>query len=144
MTDSDRSERGLSILVVEDDGDAASSYAVLLGMFGHRVRTAPDGPTAIRLAAESVPDVALIDIGLPGMDGCAVARAIAPRNAPPPLLVAISGYGQEEDVRCSLRSGFHVHITKPADQDQLVRLLDRFRQVVAMDGEPVLATLSAV
>lgn len=124
-------EQGLSVLVVEDDVDAADSYMVLLGLFGHRVRTAGDGPTALRLAAEDAPDVALIDISLPGLDGYQVARALACAAGRRPLLVAITGYGSADDVRRSYLAGFDLHITKPVEPDALRELLRRFGRVIA-------------
>lgn len=124
---------GLSVLVVEDDVDAAQSFKVLLGLFGHRVTVATDGPTAVELAATTEPDVALIDIGLPRLDGYAVAaRLWAQSDGRRPLLVAITG--SDADRRRSHEAGIHLHLTKPVDPDMLRRLLGRFARVVAHAG----------
>jgi CheY-like chemotaxis protein len=137
MTLADEARTGLSVLVVEDDADAAHTYAVLLGIFGHRVRIAADGPAAVRLAAESAPDVALIDIGLPGMDGCAVAERLRGASADRrPLLVAITGYGEAEFRRRSDEAGIDLHLKKPVDPEKLLRLLRRFERSSAARKRP--------
>ena len=115
---------GLSVLVVEDDVDAAHSYEVLLRLFGHRVTVATDGPTAVELAATTGPDVALIDIGLPRMDGYGVAaRLRAQSDGRRPLLVAVTGYGADADRRRSHEAGIDLHLTKPVDPAALESLL---------------------
>ncbi len=114
------------ILVVDDNVDAAQSLAMLLQVSGHEVRTAHDGPTALQLAQTWPPQAVLLDIGLPRMDGYEVARRLrqqpAMENA---LLVALTGYGQEEDRRRALEAGFNAHLVKPADADELRHLLAR-------------------
>jgi PAS domain S-box-containing protein len=111
------------ILVVDDNVDAAESLAMLLRLAGHDVHVAHNGPEALRAAAFS-PEVVLLDIGLPGMNGYDVARRWrqdpASRNA---LLVAVTGYGQDEDRRRSAEAGFDYHLTKPVDPEALRRLL---------------------
>src|SRR5262249_28551564 len=95
-------DRPLHVLVVEDDEDTAASLTLLLGLYGHAVQAAPDGPTALRMAQARPPDVVLLDIGLPGMNGYEVARQLRQQAAEPlPLLVATTGYGQEADQRRS-------------------------------------------
>jgi CheY-like chemotaxis protein len=122
---------GLRILVVEDDADTAQSTALLLRLYGHRVRVAPDGRAALRLARRARPDVVLLDLGLPGMDGWEVARRLGEQLfARPPFLVALSGYGGEEDRRRSEQAGIHLHLVKPVDPEFLRRLLRRFQEVV--------------
>jgi CheY-like chemotaxis protein len=131
MNDTDRTEGGLRVLVVEDDSDAAQSYAALLELSGHRVRVAVDGLTALRLVAESVPDVALIDIGLPGIDGCEVARRIRGQSrGHRPLLVAITGYGMDDERHRAIAAGIDLHLLKPVDPALLLHLLRRFERVV--------------
>jgi two-component system CheB/CheR fusion protein len=115
---------GRRVLVVEDNPDAAESLALLLRAAGHEVRVAADGPAALEAAAAFRPQVVLLDIGLPKMDGYEVARRLrrgAGRDGL--LLVALSGYGQEEDRRRSRAAGFDAHLVKPADLDALQELL---------------------
>ncbi|HEY9421339.1 MAG TPA: ATP-binding protein, partial [Thermoanaerobaculia bacterium] len=112
------------VLVVDDNEDAADSLGVLLEMMGHEVRTAYDGIAAVAKTAEFVPDVVLLDIGLPGMNGYEAARRIRQQPSGRGMrLVALTGWGQEEDKRRSREAGFDVHITKPLDPALLERLL---------------------
>lgn len=114
------------ILVVDDNKDAAASLGMLLKLLGHDVRIANDGPGALELAAASPPEVVLLDIGLPRMDGLEVARRL--RNdlgLKDALLVALTGYGQDEDRRRSQEAGFNAHLVKPVDLDELPKLLAR-------------------
>ena len=110
------------ILVVDDNVDAADSLAMLLRVIGHDVRTAHDGPAALEAARASRPEVVLLDIGLPFMSGLDVARHL--RNDFPAhdvVLVALTGYGQDEDRRRSEEAGFNGHLVKPLDFDALQR-----------------------
>jgi CheY-like chemotaxis protein len=113
------------VLVIEDHVDTAESMAVLLRLSGHQVELAKNGAIGIEAAHRFRPDIVLCDIGIPGgMDGYAVARAF--RQDPElasTYLVAITGYGQEEDRRRSREAGFNVHLTKPVDFDDLQRQL---------------------
>ena len=111
------------ILIVEDRRDTAESLRKLLTLTGHEVKIALTGPDGIKAAGEFQPDVVLCDIGLPGMDGYAVARAL--RSAPngPAVLIAISGYGQAEDQRQAREAGFDAHLTKPVEFKELQELL---------------------
>jgi CheY-like chemotaxis protein/nitrogen-specific signal transduction histidine kinase len=112
------------VLVVDDNADAAESLAMLLGLLGYEVRTAHDGPAALREAAAFRPDVALLDIGMPGMSGHDVARRL--RQTPGLdglLLVAMTGWGQDEDRRRSREAGFNHHLVKPVDAAALHQLL---------------------
>lgn len=123
---------GLSILVVEDDADAADSYELFLRLAGYQVRTALDGPSALRVAAEAQPDVALIDIGLPGMDGYAVARELRRQSGPKrPFLIAVTGFGAPEERLQALAVGIDLHIAKPADPENLLGVLNRFERLVS-------------
>jgi PAS domain S-box-containing protein len=112
------------ILVVEDSKDAAESLRVLLELLGHEVRVAYTGPQGVEAAKEWRPDIVLCDIGLPGLDGYGVARALRlnPTTARARLL-ALTGYGQEEDRRRSREAGFDHHLVKPADPEELQQLL---------------------
>jgi CheY-like chemotaxis protein len=123
---------GLHVLVVDDCSDTTASMALLLGMGGHRVQTAPDGPTALKAAREGKPDVVLLDIGLPGMSGYEVTpllRECLPDK--PPLIIAVTGYGGESDRRRSEESGIDLHLVKPVEPLALLGILSRFAKVVA-------------
>jgi signal transduction histidine kinase/ActR/RegA family two-component response regulator len=112
------------ILVVDDNMDAADSLATLLRMAEHEVQTAYDGPSALEAARAFTPDFMLIDIGLPGMTGYEVAQRVrAGLDLTDVHLVAITGYGQDDDRRRSREAGFHHHLTKPVDPEELLRLL---------------------
>jgi signal transduction histidine kinase/ActR/RegA family two-component response regulator len=112
------------ILVVDDNQDAADSLAMLLGVLGNDVRTAGDGWRAVEVAGEYRPDLVFLDIGLPGMDGYAVARKL---RALPALggsvLVAVTGYGSRGDRRRSEEAGFYDHMVKPVDFAAIEELL---------------------
>lgn len=118
------SKPGVRVLVVDDNEDAANSLATLLEVMGHTVRTAYDGPEAIVAADEFVPAVALLDIGLPRLSGYDIARHLRQRRGAEVVLVAITGWGQEEDRRRAKEAGFDHHFTKPADFDALLSLID--------------------
>ncbi|HEV3261020.1 MAG TPA: ATP-binding protein [Gemmataceae bacterium] len=112
------------ILIVEDDASNRDTLRALLECDGHRVEVAEDGPQGVEKALALRPDVALVDIGLPGLDGYEVARRV--RAAPGGtdiLLIAVTGYGQPEDRRRTLEAGFDRHLVKPIDVDELQRLL---------------------
>jgi CheY-like chemotaxis protein len=112
--------------VVEDNADARETLKRMLELAGHRVRVAVDGAAALDAVQSSVPDVALIDIGLPRMDGYEVARRIrADVHKKRPLLVAITGYGLPEDRNRSREAGFDMHLVKPVDSTTLAELLAR-------------------
>jgi signal transduction histidine kinase/ActR/RegA family two-component response regulator len=104
------------ILLVDDNVDAAASLSLLRQLGGHITQVAHNGPEALRLAAEFKPDVVLLDIGLPGMDGYEVARAIRARpELERPFLAAVTGWGAPEDRLKSKEAGFDEHLTKPVD-----------------------------
>jgi CheY-like chemotaxis protein len=127
----DSQDRALRILVVEDNPDTAVSLQTLLSLQGHDAQVASDGPAALEVAAGYQPDVVLLDIGLPGMDGLEVARQLREQaSRKRPLLVAITGYGQESDRRRSAEAGIDLHLVKPADPDQLQALLRRFQEII--------------
>jgi len=118
----------LRVLVVEDHADSAEMMAFLLQLAGHEVRTASEGPVALDLARTFQPQVVLCDIGLPGMSGYDVAARLRadPAHART-RLIALSGYGQEEDRRRSQQAGFDYHLTKPVSPDVLGALLGSLR-----------------
>jgi len=111
------------VLVVDDNEDAANSLATLLEVMGYEVRTAYDGPEAIEAADEFQPAVALLDIGLPRLSGYDIARHVRERRGSDVLLVAITGWGQEDDRRRAREAGFDHHFTKPADFEVLLELI---------------------
>jgi signal transduction histidine kinase/ActR/RegA family two-component response regulator len=112
------------VLVVDDNEDAAESLADLVRVFGHDVaEVVHDGPSALAAARAIHPEVVLCDIGLPGMSGHEVARALRAELGPHPILVAVSGYAQAEDLRASLEAGFDRHLAKPPEPEELERIL---------------------
>jgi signal transduction histidine kinase/CheY-like chemotaxis protein len=116
--------RALRVLVVDDNVDAAQSLAVLLNLWGHEVCTAHDGTVALEAAQAWRPEVVLLDIGLPGMDGYEVARRLRALQCPArPLLIALTGHAREEDRRRSQDAGFDRHLVKPVDPEILEVLL---------------------
>jgi CheY-like chemotaxis protein len=120
---------GLRILIVEDNADGADVLALLLRMEGYDVDTARDGLTALEKTQTLQPHVVLLDLGLPRMNGYDVARQIAGRRpARTPLLVAVTGYGREEDRRRSVEAGIDLHLVKPVDPPELHGVLERFRR----------------
>jgi len=114
------------ILVVDDNVDAAMSLAIILEMAGHEVHTAHDGVDAVDAVGEFRPDVALLDIGLPGLSGLDVARRIRQEPWGAGIsLVALTGWGQEEDRRNTQEAGFDAHLVKPVEHSDLMTLLAR-------------------
>ena len=116
----------MRILVVDDNHDSAETLSLLLQMLGNDVSVAHDGEEALRMALELRPDVILLDIGLPKLNGYDVARRI--RQEPwgaTPLLVAITGWGQTEDMELSHEAGFDRHVVKPVDPDALLALIQK-------------------
>jgi signal transduction histidine kinase/PAS domain-containing protein/ActR/RegA family two-component response regulator len=126
MSDGPRARgRSLRILIIEDNRDAAESLRMLLQLSGHQVAVAHSGQAGMESAGKLCPDVVLCDIGLPGgMDGYAVARALrADPEQAVATLIALSGYGQEEDQRQAQQAGFDRHLIKPVDPGMLRQLL---------------------
>ena len=119
-----RNPRRLRVLVVDDNADSADSLAMLLHLMGHESMIARDGEQAVELAATYLPNVILMDIGLPGCDGYEASRRIraqAPqRNL---LIVALTGWGQAADRERSRQAGLDQHLVKPIDPEHLETLL---------------------
>jgi signal transduction histidine kinase/CheY-like chemotaxis protein len=109
----------LNILVIEDNADGREMLRVMLEVDGHQVRVAEDGPSGIELALAAKPDVALIDIGLPGLDGYEVGRRLRGKLGTSIRLIAVSGYGQADDRKRSSDAGFDTHLVKPVTPEQL-------------------------
>jgi len=115
---------GPPVLVIEDDDDGRAALAELLALWGYRVETARDGESGVEKAIQQHPSVALVDIGLPGIDGYEVARRLkAELNGSMPRLIAMTGYGQPEDRRRAIQAGFDRHLVKPVDAGRLAALL---------------------
>ncbi|MBK7976175.1 MAG: response regulator [Deltaproteobacteria bacterium] len=111
--------RGVHVLVIDDNRDAAESLALLVESMGGEARIASDGPSGLDMLGEITPAVVLLDIGMPRMDGYEVCRRIRPRWQRRLGVVALSGWGQERDKLLALEAGFDAHLTKPADPVQL-------------------------
>jgi two-component system, sensor histidine kinase len=112
------------IMIADDNVDFALSLASILGALGHDVRVAHDGPAALALAAQFAPQIAFLDIGLPGRNGYELAKSV--RALPQTAhcrLVAVTGWGQEEDRRRSRDAGFEVHLVKPVEPQQIVDII---------------------
>jgi CheY-like chemotaxis protein len=113
------------VLVVDDNVDAAAMLDMLLRSLGHETRVAHDGIEALRVAAEFHPDIALLDIGMPGLDGYEVARRLRALARERPLrIVAITGWGQDADRLRSREAGFDLHLVKPVDAQDLAQALN--------------------
>lgn len=106
----------MKIVIADDNHDSADSMAMLLEAGGHEVHVAYDGAQAVETARKVRPEVVLLDIGMPKMNGFECARAIRAQSwAEGTLLVALTGWGQEEDKRRAMEAGFDRHLTKPVD-----------------------------
>src|SRR5579871_1778396 len=129
-------EAGLRILLAEDGADSAESMALLLRMYGHEVKVAGDGLTALETARVYHPDVLLLDIGLPRMDGYEVAKRLRECHCKKrPFIIAVTGFGMEADLRHSAESGIDLHLVKPVDPEQLQALLRRFQGIIDGNGQ---------
>ncbi|MBK9517695.1 MAG: response regulator [Anaeromyxobacter sp.] len=116
-----------AVLLVEDVDGVRHAVAELLTLQGHRVEAVATGAEALARAAASVPEVALIDLGLPDLDGLEVARRLRARHGAGPFLVALTGAARESDRRAALEAGFDLHLAKPVDPAALERLVARGR-----------------
>jgi CheY-like chemotaxis protein len=114
------------VLIVDDNADAANSLGRLLSLLGKEVAVAHDGPSAVQVAARFMPHLALLDLGMPGMDGIETAKHIqALPQGNRIKLVALTGWGQEGDRQRTEAAGFAAHLVKPVQVDQLENLLDK-------------------
>jgi CheY-like chemotaxis protein len=120
--------QGFRILVVDDNHDSALSLAMMLSIMGHETRTAHDGESAVSTAEMFLPDVVLLDIGLPKLNGYEVAQRIRENTwGRSMFLIAVTGWGQEEDRQRSSEVGLNVHMVKPVEPAVLERLLSELR-----------------
>lgn len=120
-------DRPLRVLVVDDNEDAAKAMGYLLEMHGHHVTLAFDGPGALAAAAAQAPELVLLDIGLPGMDGYEVAARLRAAGHDRATLIAVTGYGQNENVRRSTEAGFDRHLVKPVDFSLIAEICAELR-----------------
>jgi len=126
------------ILLVDDNEDGAESLAMLLELGGHDIDIVHDGPQALEAAQRLRPDVVLLDIGLPRMNGYEVCRRIRQESWGQDLtVVALTGWGQEEDRQRSREAGFDAHLVKPVDYDNLTKLLTSLPSAYGGDGAAV-------
>jgi CheY-like chemotaxis protein len=112
------------VLVVDDNADAAESLGMLLEVRGNEVRIAYDGLEALEAAGDFHPEIVLLDIGMPKMSGYEVAKRLRAERGATVLIVAITGWGQEEDRRRAREAGFDHHFTKPVDYEALIELIE--------------------
>ena len=127
---SEPARSALHVLIVEDRPDTAQSWVDLLTLGGHTTRVASCGPDALSSAQTETPDVVLLDIGLPGMDGWEVARRLrADASGRPPFIIAMTGRGTVSDHHRSEGAGIDLHLVKPVDPVALIQLLNQFRSV---------------
>jgi CheY-like chemotaxis protein len=126
------------VLVVDDNRDAAQSLAILLRLNGHNVHTAHDGQTALDMARTHRPEIILLDIGMPRMDGLEVARRIRHElGLTQVLLVALTGYGRTQDRHRSSAAGFDAHLVKPVGMEELRSILAKPDGTPSGISEPV-------
>ncbi|HXT22784.1 MAG TPA: response regulator, partial [Thermoanaerobaculia bacterium] len=134
--DEARPLRSRRVLVVDDNRDSADSLALLLEMVGEEVAVAYDGEAALKTAETFQPEVVLLDLGLPKLNGFEAARRLRQREGGTrPVLIALTGWGQEDDRRRSRDAGFDFHITKPVDFQVLKGLLARLDDA-GVAGDP--------
>src|SRR5262249_34687123 len=120
----------LRVLIVEDHWDSAVSLALVLRLLDYQVAIAADGPTALEPAQVEQPDVLLLDIGLPGINGFEVARRLqAQQLRRPPFMIAVTGYGREADRQRAAEVGIDLFFVKPVDLDALLAVLKRLQSI---------------
>jgi CheY-like chemotaxis protein len=125
----------LSVLVVEDNPDGAETLVGLVAALGHQARAVYDGDEAVRVAPQARPDVILLDIGLPGRDGFAVADELSRREElAHTLIVALTGYGREEDKQRAWAVGIERYLVKPVTIDSLEEVIDHAQSLRRRNG----------
>ncbi len=118
-----KTKRVKKILVVDDNRDIVTALITLLSLSGYTVVGAHNGPDALAAARAHKPDAILLDIGLPGMDGYEVAKALRAEIKPETTIIALSGYGQSDDKSKAKKAGFDHHLTKPSSLAEIEELL---------------------
>lgn len=113
------------VLVVDDNRDVADSLMIVLQIMGHHVEMVHDGPSAVEKAATYGADAILLDISMPGMNGYEVARRIREQGQEGLLLVALTGWGQDDDLKLFKEAGFDQVLVKPVDMEMLMKLFER-------------------
>ena len=132
MTDPSGRSRPLSVLVVEDDRDGAETLAVLLQLSGYWVAVAADGEAALESATLTSPDVVILDLLLPKLNGWELARRLRDESdGKPPFIIAVTGCGREADYQRSADAGINLHLIKPVDPPELMAVLERFSRLIA-------------
>jgi CheY-like chemotaxis protein len=118
------------VLLVDDHRDSRRMLGMMLELSGHQILEAGDGSAAVSMAMSERPDVAIVDIALPGIDGYEVARRIrAHPGTRDIVLIALTGYGYEEDLRCAIEAGFDLHLVKPVESGRLADAVAQARRV---------------
>lgn len=120
----------LRVLVVDDEPDFTASLHWLLKEWGYDARTATDGPGALKMADHFQPDVVILDLAMPGMDGYELARQLRQLDPEKPIIIAHSGYCTEADVRRALDAGCNYHLAKPAEPDEVQGLLEAYERLL--------------
>jgi len=113
------------VLVVDDNADAAHSLDMILKFSGHQTRVALDGTEGLKIAQDFHPEIVVLDIGMPGLNGFEVARRLRQMLGDQVYIIALSGYGAAEDRQRALAAGFDVHMVKPIEIEQLTQLISR-------------------
>jgi PAS domain S-box-containing protein len=132
-------KNGLKLVVAEDNQDTATTLGILLKRLGHSVDVVHDGAAALRAVAAAAPDVILLDIGLPTMNGYEVAERLRQQPELERLeIIAMTGYGQEEDIARSKKAGFNHHLVKPVSLVDLAKLLEQIRGTSTANGPAIL------
>jgi two-component system, OmpR family, response regulator len=128
---SDRPRTGLRVLLAEADAASAEFMTLLLQMDGHQVHVARTGPSALEMAQAAPPDVVVLEIGLPGMDGWDVARRLKEQASEKrPFIIAVTTYCTEADRRRSAEAGIHLHLSKPVKFAELRKVLRRLYAIM--------------
>lgn len=120
---------GRRVLLVEDSADVREALCELLEMFGHQVAAVATGAEGVARAEATHPEVLLVDLGLPDLDGLEVARRVRARLGPGPFLVALTGDARDEIRTLALAAGFDLHLPKPVDVDTLEQVVARARRL---------------
>src|SRR5689334_12288337 len=129
------------VLYVDDNWDVADTAAALLRLVGLEVRVCYDGPSALAAAADFHPDVCMVDLNMPGMDGDEVVRRLrAGGDGRPVLFVAVTAMSNEEARERTHAAGFHLHLVKPVDPHDMLRVVDHWTELLQAAGQPSAAT----